>query len=380
MFFIHSFKADQDGRQIAHNLLGGRDNLAKIACEIPNGMVMYPFDYRPKRIYGKMTTGKPTVNEYRATWVRRWADWLLKEGVGLADICVRMNNERLPPPRASKEYKKPAATWSPKTVRDILRSRQLIGEFWWKGERYLKEDGLRVLSDEEFANVQARLDQNRDRRAYNACKYDYPPLRKMVYHQCGAMMYAKPSSRKPCYYCPKCPRSYVNAEKLWDRIQTHVKEELLKEERVIPALRKQFNEGGTIAKLEKDIESIEAGIEKSENAKDAAFRMGMTLKNYPPERVQEEINKAEEQIRRLKDDKADLEKRIAALKEQTLNEEGIRRLCRFVGNNLQNLSKEQWQMLLQMLKFKVVIENREQASATVALPPLRKGEFQFSRS
>ena len=71
MFFVHSFKADQDGRQIKHNLLEGRDKLAKLAHEVPNGMVTYPFDYLPKRIYGQMTTGKPTINELRAAWVKK---------------------------------------------------------------------------------------------------------------------------------------------------------------------------------------------------------------------------------------------------------------------------------------------------------------------
>lgn len=63
MFFIHSFKADQDGKQIKHNLLGGRDKLAAQAREIPNGMVVWPFDYMPKRLYGRMSTGRPMLNK-----------------------------------------------------------------------------------------------------------------------------------------------------------------------------------------------------------------------------------------------------------------------------------------------------------------------------
>lgn len=378
MFFVHSFKADQDGRQIKHNLLEGRDKLAKLAHEVPNGMVTYPFDYLPKRIYGQMTTGKPTINELRAAWVKKWADWVLKDGLGLADICFLMNKEGVPPPRASKGYSKPAAEWKLKAVRDILRSRQLIGEFWWKGKCYLKDEELRIISDEQFDEIQARLTQNQERRAYNAVKYDYPPLRKMVYHHCGAMMYSKPSNGKPCYYCPKCSKSYIDAQNLWERIRIGIRERLLREERLIPALKKQLDRGDTFTNLEKEILSKHTEIEKWENAKDAAFRMGMTLTNYPKERVQEHIDEAERQIQHLDQQKVDLNKRLAVIKERTLNEEGIRRLCRLISDNINNLSKKRWQLLLQMLKLKIVVKNRELANVKVALPPLINEEIQFS--
>ena len=129
MFFIHSFKADQDGKQIKHNLLSRRDKLASIDQEIPNGTVIWPFDYLAKRHHGKINTnGRPTINIERATWVRKWADWILEEGIGLNEVCCRMNEEGILTKRGGK--------FSPKAIRDILRSGQLVGEFRWKGELY----------------------------------------------------------------------------------------------------------------------------------------------------------------------------------------------------------------------------------------------------
>lgn len=85
-FFIHSFKADQDGKQLRHNLLGGRDKLPEKTGQVPNGAIIWPFDYHPKKVYGQMTTGKPFVNDQRAEWVRRWAKSILEEGIGINAI------------------------------------------------------------------------------------------------------------------------------------------------------------------------------------------------------------------------------------------------------------------------------------------------------
>ena len=71
MFFLHGFKGDTDARQIRYNTREGHNKLAEIAKEVPNGMVIWPFDYLPKRTYGKMVTGKPSVNAERAVWVRK---------------------------------------------------------------------------------------------------------------------------------------------------------------------------------------------------------------------------------------------------------------------------------------------------------------------
>ncbi len=373
MFFIHSFKADQDGKQIKHNLLGGRDKLATEAHELPNGMAMWPFDYMPKRIYGKMVTGKPSVNKERATWVMKWAEWILEEGAGLAEVCRFMNQNH--PLVLTRRGSK----WSPKAIRDILRSRQLVGEFRWKGKLYLKDENLRILSDEQFEALQKRLDENRERSYYNAVKYDYPPLPKMVFHACGQLMYRVPVNGKPYYRCPKCRKSYISAQIIWNELHEGIKDKLLREERLIPAIRAQFDNKDTIARLEQEIRAKADEIKKWQEAKDAAFHMGMTLKNYPQERVQEEIDKAEEKIQHLEAEKADLGKRLNTLREQRLDEEGIRRLCQLLAKNIDRLTKNQWEMLNKRLKLKVTVYSKELTTVNVALPPIRDTQIEFSR-
>jgi len=381
MFFIHSYQADADGKIISHSMLGGRDKLATEAHEIPNGMVMWPFDYIPKRIYGKMSTGKPTINKERATWVQKWTEWMLEEGIGLNELCRRMDEASVPTPRATRRWKGAGKKWQPKAIRDILRSEQLIGLFKWKGKVYT-EYGETVLTKETFYALQKRLDENSERRYYNAAKYDYPPLPKMVFHACGQLMYGIPVNKKPYYRCPKCRKSYINAQTIWDELQQGIKDQLLKEERLIPAIRAHFGNKDTAGCLEQEIKAKAGEIQKRQDAKDAAFRMGMTLKNYPQERVQEEINKAEEDILRLQAEKGDLEKRLRTFREQTLNEEGTKRLCQLMAKNIDSFTKNQWEVLNKLLKLRVTVYNKELVTVNVALPPVRNvgdTQIEFSR-
>jgi len=374
MFFIHSFKADQDGKQIKHNLLGGRDKLATEAKELPNGMVTWPFDYRPKRIYGKMSDGKPRLNPERIAQVRKWADWMLEDGIGINEVCHKVNEAGVLTRRGGK--------FSPKAIRDILRNRQLIGELWWKGKLYLKDRSLRILSDEQFEALQKRLDENRERSYYNAAKYDYPPLPKMVFHACGQLMYGVPVNGKPYYRCPKCRRSYISAQIIWNELHEGIKDKLLREERLIPAIRAQFDNKDTIARLEQEIRAKADEIKRWQDAKDAAFHMGMMLKNYPQDRVQEEIDKAEEKIQYLEAEKANLGNRLSTLRERRLNEEGIRRLCQLLAKNIDRLSKNQWEVLNKLLKLKVTVHSKELLTVNVALPPVRDtrdARIEFSR-
>jgi hypothetical protein len=96
--------------------------------------------------------------------------------------------------------------------------------------------------------------------------------------------------------------------------------------------------------------------------------------------VQEQIDRAEEKIQRLQAEKAELERRLATVRQQILNEEGIRRFCRLAANNLDNLTKDQWEMLLRLLKLRVTVRSKELITVNVALPPVKDAaEIELSR-
>jgi DNA invertase Pin-like site-specific DNA recombinase len=380
MFYIHSFKADQDGKQLKHNLLKGRDRLATDDQEIPNGMVIWPFDYQAKRNIGKLSNGKPAINFERAAWVRKWADWMLDKGIGINEICLRMNKKKVPSPRASKGWKGTTGKWSPKAIRDISRSRQLVGEFCWKGKLYLKDDNLRIMSDEQFEAIQKRLDENRERSYYNAAKYNYPPLRKMVVHSCGQKMYGVPLNKKPFYRCPKCRKSNIIASTLWDEVQRGIKNALKRDDWLISQLLAQFDKSHLIEKMEQDIAKINNDTLKYEEAKDTAFRMGMMLNHYSLDKVQEQIDEADKNMQRLNMEKSKLENKLQKLKEQRLDEEGLKRFCQLVKDNIDKLTKNQWQLLNELINLRITVFSRELIIVDASLPtvPKTNSEIEFS--
>jgi uncharacterized protein Smg (DUF494 family) len=378
MFFIHSFKADQDGKQMKHNLLEGRDKLAKEDGQVPNGAPIWPFDYYSKKVYGQMTTGKPSLNRERAGWVTKWYEAIVFDGMGVNAIEKWMVREGV----KTKHGKRVSA----KHIRDILTSRQLLGEFSWKGRVYLTDESLRILTDEEFETLQTRLRENRERSYYNAVKYDYPPL-PLVRHKCGQLMDRVPLQGrhgKVLYYrCRKCkgPGHTFQAQPIWRRIRPELEDGLLREERLIPALRAQFADNtAVVTSLENQLSQIDRAIAEQEERKDRAFQLGIEIKGYPTEKVQAAIDEADEKIQKLQMEKAELQRQLQVTRQRILDEEGIRRLCQEVQGNLESLDKDGWLKLNKRIGIVVTIHSKDDITVKVSLPPVREVKNEFSQS
>ena len=156
---------------------------------------------------------------------------------------------------------------------------------------------------------------------------------------------------------------------------------MLREDRLIPAIRTQFDSSETIERLEQDIKAKDREIHKWKDAKDRAFEMGMHIRNYPQDKVQEQIDQAEGKIQAFQTEKVELERRLATVRQRILNEEGIRRFCRLAAKNLDNLTKDQWQMLLAFLRLHVIVHGKELVTVKVGLPPVVRdsAEIELSR-
>jgi hypothetical protein len=379
LFNLHLFKAEEDAQQMKRNLLGGRDKLAEKGGQLPNGTPIWPFDYYPKRVYGQLTTGRPCLNQERARWVRRWYEAVVFEDMGVNGIEKWMEREGVRTKRGNKI--------SAKHVRDILTSRQLLGEFSWKGKVYLRDESLRILTEQEFDTLQSKLRQNRERSYYNAVKYDYPPL-PVVRHKCGQLMDKVPlqgrRGKKVLYYhCRRCKGAgrYVMAEPIWNKLRPELQNSLLREERLIPALRAQYADNtAVVASLENQLSQIDQAIAEQERRKDRAFQLGIELQGYPTERVQAEIDKAEEKIQKLKSEKAELHRQLQVAKQRILDEEGIRRLCSEVQGNLESLDRDGWLKLNKRIGLVVTIHSKEDIVVKVSLPPVREVKNEFSQS
>jgi len=275
---------------------------------------------------------------------------------------------------------------SAKHVRDILTSRQILGEFSWKRRVYLKDENLRILTDEQFQALQAKLQENRDRSYYNAMKYDYPPL-PLVRHKCGQLMDRVPLQGrrgKVLYYrCRKCkgPGHAFKTQPIWERLRTELQDGLLREDRLIPALRAQYADNtAAVTSLENQLLQIDRAIAEQEGKKDRAVQLGIELKGYPTEKVQAEIDKADEKIQKLKLERAESWRQLQVVKQRILDEEGIRRLCQQVQGNLDSLDKDGWLKLNKRIGLVVTIHSKDDVFVKVSLPPVREVKNEFSQS
>jgi len=354
---------------LRENSMGAKFARAFDDHKLPNGRVPWPFDYDKE-------TGRAVINRERADWVRRWLDWLLIDGIGTLEICRRMN-EMFPSPRGGQ--------WRPKSVTDILRNRALIGEFYAKdrdGEQKLvyRNEGQTTYTVEEFEAVGKRLDEIRENSYYNATKaeHHYPPITKFVYCSEHKRMYAFPNRHRPYYRCKECGK-IMNATKLWDQFFPEIKEAFLREERLIPRIKAQFGDEELIARYEAEIEEKSEAIRSFEQAKDKAVRMGMYLQNYPLERVQEQIDKADLGIQRLEAEQDGLRQKLNNLKQQIIDEEGVKRFCQMISRNIDSLTKEQWEIIGKLTSLKITVYDKELVKVNIALPPVRE-EAEFNSS
>ncbi len=47
--------------------------------------------------------------------------------------------------------------------------------------------------------------------------------------------------------------------------------------------------------------------------------------------------------------------------------------------NIDSLTKNQWEVLLKLLKLRIIVHNKRLVTANLALPPIRDGQIEFSR-
>ncbi len=146
-------------------------------------------------------------------------------------------------------------------------------------------------------------------------------------------------------------------------------------------MRAQFADNtAAVTSLENQLSQIDRAIAEQEGKKDRAVQLGIELKGYPTEKVQAEIDKAEEKIQKLKLEKAELQRQLQVTRQRILDEEGIRRLCREVQGNLENLDKDGWLKLNKRIGLVVTIHSKDDIYVKVSLPPLREVKNDFSQS
>ena len=128
-------------------------------------------------------------------------------GSSLAAVSRWLNDSGIPPPRGTRKAKghKTAKVyqWWPATVRDVLRSRSLLGEMTHDGSVVRGDDGMPVryepiITQDKWVRLQAALDAGRNPQRGERRNAAY--LLRVAYCTCGEPFYQTQAGNGQRYY------------------------------------------------------------------------------------------------------------------------------------------------------------------------------------
>jgi hypothetical protein len=383
---------------VTMNTSRGRRRRAIQDHKMPTGGHKWAFDYDP-------ATGQYRKNEARAAWIARCDQWILDEGLSLRKCCRRLENEGVSSPgwedwllsiqrgRTWAKRRAPRANkWHPGTLRNILLDDANVGQFYAykrqtvKGadrkKRLVPSDRSRwvlVYEDPELATrtqerheaLKVVMQRNQEKSPRHA-RHWYPPLRSLVFCPlCQRRMIGWHSNNGDSYYkCEVC-RNLINARRLWDELREGIKARLLEPERLLPGIKAQVDSGLALERLEEERTRLRQQVEDWEEARDKARRLYFVTKGYTQEKYQADDRRMAEQQERAAQELAEVDRRIADVRQATVDEEGIRAFCQRAAQNMDNLDDATWRVLLERMRLKVIVPPGEPVNIQVALPAVR---------
>jgi hypothetical protein len=365
------------------NTAKGRRRRAIQDHMMPTGHSKWAHDYHCYRKDSHQNpdqwSGRYTMNPERANWVRKWAHWILVDGVSINKCCQRMLNDfgiRIHRSTMVDVLSDPAVigkfySYTTKLARDATgrKHRVTVDEKDWL--LVYEEPSQAILTQEQFYALRERFKRNRENSPRNT-KHYYPPLRSLVFCKCGRRMVGVYRNQKPWYRCLDCG-IWIKAMPLWNEVKRQVREMLLQPERLIPAVRAQLDSGKSIGHLEQDLKTNQQRLEMIDEAEQKALRLHLYLPNYPLEKLEAELHRIQDQRQELIAEHCNLEKRVLELKQAMVDEEGIRRFCQMATSNLDSMDDGQWRVLLESMRLRLTFDGRE-FHAKIALPVVEEGK------
>jgi hypothetical protein len=337
---------------------------------MPTGRSKWAYDYHPYRKDSghkpDAHSGKYTVNKERVKWVKRWADWLLIDGISIIRIAKIMRDKySIPISRSTiadilsddivvgKVY-----AYKTKTVVDAAGRRRTVNTPKNKWLLVYEDDSLRILTDQQFHALKEKFKLNCQNSSRHT-RHWYPPLRSIIFCVCGRRMAGITLGGvigKTYYRCLKC-RRYIKAVPLWEEIKSGVKKRLLQPELLIPAIKAQLDSGKSIARLEEDLRLNQQRLDILKQAEIKALRLYLYTPDDSVEMLNEETRRMAEQRQRLECEGRSLEGQLTELKQAMVDEEGLRRFCDIAARNLDSLDDGQWRILLETMKLRVLVND-----------------------
>jgi len=364
------------------NTMRGRRRRAIQDHMMPTGRSKWAHDYycyrKDSHRIPDATSGRYTVNPERAGWVRKWADWILVDGVSINKCCQRMLDDS-------------GIRIHRSTMVDVLSDPALIGKFYAyttkvvrdatgrKRKTHVDENGWllvyedpsqAIITQEQFYALRERFQRNKENSPRNT-KHYYPPLKSLIFHSCGRRLVGVCRNGSPWYRCLPC-RAWIKAIPLWEEIREGLRGILLQPERLIPAIKAQIDSGQSVEHLEEELRQKQQRIEMLEQAEQKALRLHLFLPNYPIDKLEAELSHVEEQKKQLIQEINRIEQQIRELRQAKVDEEGVKRFCEIVASNLNNMDDSRWRLLLEAMNLRVLVSNK--TAVKVAVPAAKEGD------
>lgn len=353
------------------NTVRGRRKRAERDHMMPTAKCKWAHDYHPYQRDSGMkadaTSGRYTVNSEKAAIVKQWAKWLLIDGLSTNRCCkLTLDNYGIKIGRATITYvlSDPAMlgkfyAYRNKDIRGPKGRRNIIKTEEKEWLLVYEDPEQAILSPEQFYALKERFQRNRENSSRNT-RHWFPPIRSIIFcscakHMVGAYIGGKKYGR-PYYRCLACGR-YIRAIPLWDEIKTGIKQRLLDPERLIPAIKAQLDSGKTISDLEEEIKAKQERMNALDQASQKALRVHLYLPNYPLEKLEAEQQRIEENRKEIRSDQERVKRQIDELKQAMVDEEGLRRFCEIATRNLDGLNDDQWRILLETMKVKILVND-----------------------
>ena len=379
VLYIQGYAAQKERMQIVERTMRGKEAVAR-SGRLPNGTGagIYGYDY-------DKDTKTRTVNEAEAHVVRMIFEWFVG-GISKHRIACRLNDLNIPTKKGCK--------WHPLTVSRVLTNRAYTGVQRYGENRYRKVRGGKIevtrrpesevitiegftpqiISLEIFELAQERLASPQAKKTgaenqylltgFSRCLLCGSPIvgaclnKKYRYYRCRGTV---PTSTRPAI----CDARYIPADAFEGFVWSRISEILLDPATLVAELRQHLTTGDgdtgqEMTKLRREIRDLKAQQMRllEQRGRDVIDQDLLELQIGPLKVLCDEKERAlrvfEEQ-ERLKDDAADVERRIVGQ-------------CLQLAERLDSLDFEGKRSMFAALGMKVEA-TREDVSVTVVLDP-----------
>jgi site-specific DNA recombinase len=383
MRHVYGFVAEQEHHDIFLRTSRGLRKRAE-AGRFPSGhrARLYGYDYIPGKGAGE---GIRYINETEAGWVKKIFEWYLYENLGIERLCFRLKEYNVPSPTG-----KP--TWHAATIAYMLKNPAYIGEtyvytkYFPKGKPTMvmrpKEEWVEIpgatppiIDREVWEAVQKKMLANREKAKRNR-KTDYLLAGHIICGKCGRKYWSYFKKNKyRQYHCAgkfkrvsydTCDNANWSADKLEALVWRDL-DEALSDPRIITSESEyQANKQHQIDSLKARLSDIEKRLITLDKDQEALLQWA--LKGFPEATIIKENGRINNMRESLKKQKTELEGDIETISQSMIDMEGVRKVCRLLKEQSQDLRFETKRQIIERLKIIVTVTG-DKYSIRGSVPP-----------